>query len=76
MRRNFFEFSLGTLGGLNIVTGKVYSVVLSLGLPPGYLLEPTNPGAVMPDMLPEAPIGLWFGSEAVRYWCYCCRLTD
>ena len=35
-----------------------------------YPLESPNPGAGLPDMLLGAPLGLWFGSEAVMCWCF------
>ena len=42
---------------------------LSLGLPFGPPLEYPNYGAVLPGTLLVYPLGLWFGSEAVRRWC-------
>ena len=63
-------FSLGKLVGLMIVTGEGYFVGLSLVLPLGYPLQYTNPGDDMPDMLPVAPLGFGFGSEAIRCRCY------
>ena len=44
-------------------------VGLFLGLPNGYPVKSPNPIDVLPEMLMGAPIGLWFGSEAVMCWC-------
>ena len=66
----------GTLVGLMIGTGEVSLVGLSLVLPLGYPLESTNTGVDMPGTLMGASLGLWFGSEAVRCWCYWCLLVD
>ena len=68
--------SLVKMGGLLIGTGELFLVGLSMVFTLGYLLESPNPGSVLPGTLIETPIGFWFGSEAVRYWCSCRRLTD
>ena len=68
--------SLGTLHGLMIVTGEGYLVGLPLVIPLGPQIEYKNPGADLPGMLLGTPLGLWFGSEVVRCYCCCRRLTD
>ena len=67
--------SLVALTGMIIGTGEVSLVGLSLGIPLGCLLESPNPGSDMPDTLLGAPLGLWFGSEAVRFLFSCHRLV-
>ena len=57
-------------------TGEGCLVGLSQGLTLGYQLEYQNIGSDMTYMLLGAPLGLWFGSEAVRFWCCCRCLTD
>ena len=61
---------VGALVGLMIGPGEGYLVGLSLGLPLGYPLEYPNPGSELPGTLLGAPIGFWFGSEAVGCWCF------
>ena len=68
--------SIGTLDGLIIGTVELSFVGLSLELPLGYPLEYPNTGSVLPGTPMGTPIGLWFGYEAARYFCYCLYLTD
>ena len=68
--------SLGTLGDLVIGTWEGYFVSLSLILPIGYPLESPNRVYVMPGMLLGALLRLWFVSELVRCWFYCCCFAD
>ena len=67
--------SLGTLARLIIVTREGSLVVLSLLISIGFPLESPNPGDELPGTLLGAPIGLWFGSEAVRCLCSCIFLV-
>ena len=60
------------MDGLIIGTGERYLVGLSLELTLGSPLVSPNNGDDLPETLMGAPIGLWFGSEAVRRRC-CCR---
>ena len=73
---SFTGVSPGKMGDLMIDTKEVSLVVLSMGIPIVSLLKFQNCGDVMPGTLLGDPLGLWFGSEAVRYWCSCRRLTD
>ena len=68
--------SLGSLGGFMIGNEKGYLVCLSLGLPLVSPVEYRNPGDVLPGTLLGGPLGLWFGSESVRFKYSCRRLTD
>ena len=63
------RFLLGTLSVLMIFTGEGYCFGLSLGIPLGSPPESTNPGDLIPNTMLGALLGLWFGYEAVRYWC-------
>ena len=58
------------MAGLIIGTVEGYMIVLSLGIILVYPLESPNPGSELSDMLSGAPLGLWFGSEAIK--CLCC----
>ena len=64
---------LGTLAVLMIGTTEGSLVGLSLGISLGYPIEYPNPGALLSRKLLGAPLGLWFGSEAV-ICLYCCHL--
>ena len=48
-----------------IVTGEGSLVGLLMGITLGYPLEYPNCGAELSVTLPDAPLGLWFGSCAV-----------
>ena len=52
-----------------VFTGGISLVGLSLGIPLVPPLEYPNPVVVMHGTLIGMPLGMWFGSEAVRYWC-------
>ena len=68
--------SLGILVGFMIGTVEGSLVGLSLGITLRSLPIYPNPGANLHVTILGAPLGLWYGSEAVRCWCYYFRLTD
>ena len=70
------EVSLGSMASLMIGTVEGYLVGLSLGLPHVSPIEFPNPGADLPVTLLGKPLGLLFGSEAVRFWCCCQCVMD
>ena len=62
--------SLVTLNGLMIVTGEGSLFGLPLGLPIVSPIESPNNGSDLTGTLLGAPLGLRFGSEAVRCLCF------
>ena len=72
----FVEVSLGTPDRLMIGTVEGYLIGLSLVISLGSPLESPNPGSDLPGILLGAHLGLWFGSEAARFLCFCCRLMN
>ena len=73
---SLFGVSFGTPAVLMIGTREGYLVGLSLGISLVSSLESPNPGADLPGTLLGTPLGLWFGSEAVRCLCFCLGLMD
>ena len=59
-----------------IGTREGYLVGLSLGISLVSSLESPNPGADLPGTLLGTPLGLWFGSEAVKRLCCWRHLMD
>ena len=64
------------MSGLMLGTGEGPYFGLSLGITLGSPLESPDSGAELTGMLLDAPLGLWFVSEVVRFRCSCRRITD
>ena len=67
--RSLVGVSLGAMVVFMIGTGYGSLVGLSMGLPLGSPPKYPNTGDALPIILLGEPLGLWFESEAARYWC-------